>query len=330
MRSARRQHGSPYSQYIGRLTASSLAPFMRNSTRKSYAEGIHAPTSAARRSHVARRQTGVTECSVNNRIVKFGTKREADMVKQLRPAIVYSGIVLATLGFHRGQTLGAAATKAKAQAGSPAVLITVLSSQVDPTRRKVTFALQNTGTKVITAWDVTIVVGMEPEAKYGGHGVDAFRESEGLVDGRSFIVPGGTVTATANLPFESENLAPVAVTPSAAVFADTSFAGDARFAQLVFARRGVQLAAWQEIVRQLEQIRNTDSGDVGKLDVVLSDVNGSIARNGGDIVRTTFRANLSLSIVNVRAGRRQALPELSRLLTEAHRNVAVATAHSKR
>jgi hypothetical protein len=40
-------------------------------------------------------------------------------------------------------------------------------------------------------------------------------------------------------------------------------------------------------------------------------------------------ANLAIGLADVRAGRAEALSILNRLLTEAERNVAVTTAHSR-
>ncbi len=224
-----------------------------------------------------------------------------------------------------------------AQAGTPAkpssaqsLPMSVLWAQADSQRKTVTFAIQNTGTKVITAWDVVIVVGTEPEARYGGYGVDAFRGFAGLVPGRSHIPPNGTVTVTADLPSGSEGLVPVVVMPNSAVFADTSFAGDPKSAEFVFERRREQLEAWREIVQQLEAASQAQTLDVEPLELMLANVNASMQRNGVDIVRSTFRANLSIAIGNIRAGRTQVAPALSRLLQEARQNVAVATAHSRR
>ena len=219
------------------------------------------------------------------------------------------------------------ATAAQFNTAPVTVPISVLSEQVDPTRRVVTFVLQNTGTKVITAWDVRFVVGTEPDAKYGGIGVDAFREFAGLVGGQaSLIMPGGTIIRTAPLPPGSEQPATVVITPTAAVFADASFAGDEKFAQLIFDNRTAQLQSWQDIVRKLERTRDGGHVDLNELELLLSDLDSQPSRNG-DIVRRTFRANVSIAVANVRAGRGQARATLIQLLDDARHNVAVANAH---
>jgi hypothetical protein len=69
----------------------------------------------------------------------------------------------------------ASARAVQSQASPAAVPLSVLSTQVDPSSATVTFTLDNTGSQPITAWDVAIVVGVEPEARHGGYGVDAFR-----------------------------------------------------------------------------------------------------------------------------------------------------------
>jgi hypothetical protein len=213
---------------------------------------------------------------------------------------------------------------------SPSLPLSVLSSTVDGDHQTVTFTLQNTGTQAVTAWDVRMAVGTEPDALYGNHGVDAFREFAGLVQGSSYIVPGGTVTATAKLPSGSEHLSPVVITPTTVVFADTSFIGNDKFAQLIFDRRGAQLAAWRDIANRLQSARASARMDVGTLDALLSEVNTYIERNGADIVRLTFRANLSLAISDARAGRGQPLSVVNRFLADAERNITVAAAHTKR
>jgi hypothetical protein len=218
----------------------------------------------------------------------------------------------------------------QAPSSSEVVPMTVLWSQVNPERKTVTFALQNTGTKAITAWDVTITAGTEPEAKHGGHGADAFREFAGIVEGRSFILSNGSITATAQLPRNSENLLPIVVKPAAAVFADNTSAGDPRFINLVFERRLAQLEAWQEISQHLENARKAGALDAAVLGQIQANVDTAIAQKGQDVVRSTFRTNLALAIANVRAGKAQVPSTLERLLAEAHRTIAVATAHSKR
>jgi hypothetical protein len=90
------------------------------------------------------------------------------------------------------------------------------------------------------------------------------------------------------------------------------------------------LEAWKEIAGELEKLRQSGNVDAETLERVLWIVDDSIAQRGPDIVRQTFRANLSLRLGDVRAGRGQALPILSEFLEEASRNIAAATAHIPR
>lgn len=215
------------------------------------------------------------------------------------------------------------------QATSCPVPLLVVDTQVDSNRRKVTLTLQNTGTKVVTAWHVTIVSGTEPGAAHGGYGIDAFRQLEGLGPGDGYIVPEGTVTRAADLPLAG-NPAVVVAVPDTAVFADTSFCGDRRDAEFVFEGRRAQLEAWKEIAGELEKVRRNGDVHVENLEGLLSVMDESIARRGPDIVRQTFRANLSLRVADVRGGRRQALPTVTEFLEEASRNIAAATVHIPR
>ncbi len=210
-----------------------------------------------------------------------------------------------------------------------AVPLLVVGSTSDPYRRKVTLTLQNTGTKVVTAWQVTIVVGTEPGAAHSGYGIDAFRQFEGLGPGDGYIAPKGTVTRTADLPLTGDP-SHIVVVPDGAVFADTSFCGDRKNAEFVFERRRAQFEAWKEIAGALEKVRQSGMVQVEALEGLVSAMDDSIARRGPDIVRQLFRANLSLRLADVRAGRRQALPTLSEFLEEAARNIAAATAHIPR
>jgi hypothetical protein len=208
--------------------------------------------------------------------------------------------------------------------------MTVLWSQVDSERKSVTFALHNTGTKAITAWDVTITAGTGAEVRRAGHGVDAFREFAGLIERRLSIPPNGSVTATARLPRDSDNLTPVVVTPETVVFSDNSYAGEPRSANFIFEGRRAQLEAWQEIAQHLTNALRAATVNAAVLDQTLADIDASIALRGRDIVRSTFRANLSLGIADVRAGKAQVVATLNRLMAEANRNIAAAAAHSRR
>jgi hypothetical protein len=146
----------------------------------------------------------------------------------------------------------------------------------------------------------------------------------------SYIRPNELITVTADLPGGTKSSVPIVVTPTTAVFADTSFAGDSKYAQRVFEQRRKQLEAWQEIASRLNEARNAGAVDMAALERLLAVIDESIARNGGDIVRRTFRTNLSLRLADVRAGRAQALSALMSFIDEASRNVAAATAHSAR
>jgi hypothetical protein len=111
------------------------------------------------------------------------------------------------------------------------------------------------------------------------------------------------------------------VVPDGAVFADTSFAAIAGTPSFVFERRRAQLEAWKEIAGGLEKVRQSGIVHAEALEGLVSAMDDSIARRGSDIVRELFRANLSLRVADVRAGRRQALSTLSEFLEEAARNI---------
>jgi hypothetical protein len=210
----------------------------------------------------------------------------------------------------------------------PDVPMTVVSTQLSSDGRTVTFVVQNNSAKVVTAWDVAIRIGSELDAKFGGYGTDSYRSFAGLVESGPHIFPGGSITTTANAPSGSDAAAPlVVITSTAAVFADNSSAGDKKFADLVFQRRAVQLAAWQEITSELDQIGKSGTVDVANLELILSRLNASLAKNGPDIVRMTFRSNLSIAIADIRSGRALASAKLNLLLDDARRNAAAAAAH---
>jgi hypothetical protein len=240
------------------------------------------------------------------------------MVKPLGIAIVYCLRLLTT------------GSQSSTQASSPALPLSVTVSQIDSTGRTVTFTVQNTGGKVITAWHVAIVVGSDRDAAHGGYGVDGFRQFEGLGPGQGYILPNGVMNATAKLPQGSDNVSPLVVMPDVAIFADTTFVGDVKSVQWFFDRRRAQLAAWQEIAGALERARTSSTVDERTMELLLSTMDDSIARNGRDIVRQTFRANLSLRLADVRAGRAQAVSTLTAFLQEASENIAAATAHCPR
>ena len=239
------------------------------------------------------------------------------MARQFRQGLLCAGVAMALI-----------APYSRAQTTSSTVPLSVSVMRVDPSPRAVTFTVQNTGTKTVSAWHVRIAVGTEPDAAGGGYGVDAFRSLEGLFTGASsYIRPNELVTATADLPQGTKSVAPVVITPTTAVFADPSFAGDATFAQSVFDQRRQQLEAWQEIEGLLQEARTRGTVDANALEQLLVTIDNSIAQHRDDVVRRTFRTNLALRLTDVRAGRAQALQVVTGMLDEASRNIAAVAAH---
>lgn len=228
---------------------------------------------------------------------------------------------------------GQAAQPRAPVASGASVPLTVLASQVDVPRQVITFTLQNTGTTTITAWQVDFLIGASPGHNIGGHGVDAFREFEGLAEpaarGILYLPPGGTVTLSAALPSNVGVGDLVTVSPRMTIVSDTSFAGEPRLAQAVFDKRADELSAWREMARILQEGRNSGAVDAAKLDSILETI-GTLPRAHADIVRLVVRSNLAAAITDVRQGRDQALTALNRLLGQAERNVSAATAHSRR
>lgn len=211
---------------------------------------------------------------------------------------------------------------------STEIPISILSASMGSRPDEVVFVVQNVGIKDITAWEVRIEVGTPPETKTGGYETDSYRPFAGVVPCGTHIAPGGTRTIIAKLPVGSEALSPIlVVTPTAAVFADKSYAGDEKFATFVFERRAAERAAWLEVVAHLERAEQEPAGLPG-LEAALTQVNSSILRNGDDIVRKTIRANLSVAIRDVREGRASAASKIRSLLDDARRNLAAATIHS--
>jgi hypothetical protein len=222
---------------------------------------------------------------------------------------------------------GYSSPKWASQLAQPSIVpILVTAVQVNTDRPTVTFGLQNTSAKAITAWHVSIAVGNQTS----GRGVDAYRSFAGLTKDRSHLAPGGTITVTANLPSQvlESSVTPV-ITPTCAVFEDKSYAGDGKFADFVFQQRAAELAAWQQVTAALEKARTASAVNLSTLEGLLSTMDGLPASERATIVRQNARTNLSLAITAVRAGRSSAGPKLDSLLNNAHRNLAAAAAHSQ-
>jgi hypothetical protein len=135
----------------------------------------------------------------------------------------------------------------------------VVSSDLDAVAQTVTFTVQNTGTKTITAWDVRMFVGDATS----GYGTDAYRSFAGLAkDTGRHIAPAAVFTATAR-PSRSRrpSIASQDVTafiePVAAVFADKSSVGDQKQVDFIFQVRAKRLAGWQAAIIKLEHARNS-------------------------------------------------------------------------
>lgn len=200
--------------------------------------------------------------------------------------------------------------------------LVVVFSHVDPVEQSVAFALQNTGEKAITAWQVRIVIGNEPEVKRVGFGTDAYRAFSGLIPG-DHILPGATVKVTRKVEFDSELITPVAVTtPTAAIFADKSFAGDKAFVERTFQRRAAELKALQQITAELERVR-ASGGTQQDLELLLF-------QNPSDnnVMWQAFRFSVSAAVREIQSGRASTASKLKWLMDMAHRNLAAASAHS--
>jgi len=222
------------------------------------------------------------------------------------------------------------------QQGNPAdgsVPLSVLSSQVDYEKQTVTFALQNTSNRPVTAWHVDIVLGTAPHVHTGGYGIDAFRQFEKVSDSgseeASYLLAGATTTATAPLPFTARPSEPVVITPRLAVFADTSFSGDFRFAEAVFEKRANELEAWKDVVRRLQVAQGRRPLDAAALKALVADLSAASYAHA-DVVRIMARANVLAAIRGVKDGKESPAAALDRLMQDAQRNVAAATVHAKR
>jgi hypothetical protein len=226
----------------------------------------------------------------------------------------------------------AQATGTEPGAGSTPVPISVFS---DPDGPAGTFLLQNTGSKAITAWHLAVGAGGDS----GGLGVDAYRSFAGLIPDEAgtsrwgdvtYIAPGASIKVMAGITAgRGRGAAAGVMTPTCAVFDDRSFAGDAKFADFVFWRRGLERAAWSQITGELEKARARGVAGVPTLEAVLATIDGTSRNDGSDVVRQTVRTNITLAIMSVRAGESSAASRLDGFLDEACRSLAAATAHSR-
>jgi hypothetical protein len=144
------------------------------------------------------------------------------------------------------------------------------------------------------------------------------------------IAPGASIRVMASVTAgRGRGAAAGVITPTCAVFDDRSFAGDAKFADFVFWRRGLERAAWSQITGELEKARARGAADVATLEAVLATIDGTSRNDGSDGVRQTVRTNITLAIMTIRAGESSATARLDGFLDEARRSLAAATAHAR-
>jgi len=211
-----------------------------------------------------------------------------------------------------------------------AVPVNAASVQSHPLTRKVTFVLQNNSAKAVTAWKVDITVGSAAEAATVGHGTDAYRAFAGLGPGATFLLPGGTAVATADMPSQANpNAATVIVTPTSVVFADKSFAGDPAFAEFVFQHRAEERAALLSVLNDLEESAKTGPS-IEALEGVQTRLDAALVQKPFDPIRAQLvKPSLVALIRDVRERRTSAATGFNLLLEEVRRYAAAAVAHAR-
>jgi hypothetical protein len=190
----------------------------------------------------------------------------------------------------------------------------------------VTFLVQNTGVKAITAWHVTIAVGDESKA----FGVDAYRSFAGVADEQMHIMPGAVRSVTTNAPAALAASSSIAViTPTCAIFEDRSFAGDSKFADYVFRRRAAERAGLRQLNLELCQAKAAGPVSLTTLETLLSTMDVTVRSDGGDPHRQSVHANLAYGIARSRSGKSSAVLVLNGLLDDAKRDLAAVEAHAR-
>jgi hypothetical protein len=118
-----------------------------------------------------------------------------------------------------------------------------------------------------------------------------------------------------------------AITPTGAIFADKSSAGDAMFIESVFQSRAAQRTAWRQVLRAFEKAKAERGPLVAALEGALGQIDSKPHDDVGDHVRATARANLQEVMAAAREGDPQAPSLLDFLLLQARQSVAAADAH---
>ncbi len=204
--------------------------------------------------------------------------------------------------------------------------LVVFDLQLTADRPAVTFRLQNTTSKTITAWRVTVDVGGEQS----GYGADAYPSFAGLSKVANHIVPGGSISVTAPLPsgLSASSLQP-RVIPSAVVFDDRSSEGDKEYIDFVFAHRAIQLVQWREIVAEFDAVSRPASATLASMEHLLARLQSAPAGEKPNMVRRTAIMNLSWRVKSVSEGRATAQASVAALLEVARQNVAALSIHSR-
>jgi hypothetical protein len=215
-------------------------------------------------------------------------------------------------------------------ASDSSVPLSVTNYLVDVGNQTISLTLHNTSNRAIVAWHVDIRVGTPPDVRSGGIGVDAFRQYEGVptAAGGGYLLAGGTATTTLRLPVETTSVDSVELRPRIAIYADKSYSGDSRLANMIFERRADELKAWREITPLLDSARDAGIVDATVLESLLSRIVTS-STDPGDFARRSVGANLRNAILSVRAGSVQPTIALTRIVDEAHLNLAAVAAHSR-
>ena len=240
-----------------------------------------------------------------------------------------AGILLFTVTPLTDRPVSGVGQQPRDRADTSAIPIRVVSVQAVPNTRRITFVLQNTGKKTITAWNVSLAVPSAPDVARGGLGTDAYRSCAGLIPNESCMPPGSTAMATADMPSRAgETTTVVDVEPTVAIFDDKTFVGDAGFAEMVFKRRAVQRDALRAVMSDIQEAI-TAGATPEALASLLARL-GPAGPENTDVVRAIMvRPIVVTAIADLRQGRGSSPTMLTDLLERLRGELAAAIAHSR-
>jgi hypothetical protein len=204
---------------------------------------------------------------------------------------------------------------------SPLIATAVTLGDVTPT---ITFTVINSSTKAVTAWRMDIIVG----GQFTGHSVDDYEAFEQGRPAKAYLLPLGSVTVTVLLSGSVPASSVPKITFIGAIYADKTSVGDPKWVDSIFQSRAARLAAWSQVVEQLDNLRQSSALTVDALNSVAVSLDARPqTEDPGYNIRRATAANIRMLIKDAQNNPANVRPRLEYWLTAARSSEAAVAAH---